>query len=90
MTFVEYLLHVSLMLNILQMSIISHNFPTYPEVCTIVTQFIKNKQTKKKHQTEIESLRKLSKFKDKSARAQIQVWVSLILESALIKSVLNC
>ena len=61
------------MLSILQMSIIAHNFPTYPEVYTIVSQFIKKK---KKNKTEKESLRKLSKFKDKSARAQIQVWVS--------------
>ena len=32
------------MLSILQMSIIAHNFPTYPEVCTIVSQFIKKKK----------------------------------------------
>ena len=37
------------MLNILQMSIISHNFPTYPEVCTIVTQFIKKANKQKKN-----------------------------------------
>ena len=36
------------MLSILQMSIIAHNFPTYPEICTIVTQFIKKKKKENK------------------------------------------